>query len=165
MKIALFRISGFLLQLAACLLLLVACVAILYPAVLTAGAVIIVLAMVLMALHPRPESNDSDSKPTLRLRMLAQTGTRWAWRALWVAVIAMVFSFSLMVFLKSVSWVFYINPLDRELEPYRQLFRTHEKSRSNSGAERVGQAERLLQPLDMDLEQTETEQAAPGSDQ
>lgn len=152
MKIVVLRVWGFVLQLGALLLLPVACVPILYPAVLLVSSVIILLAIILMVLYPseridlelkalKKNKQQAVSRPGLRERMRSRAATRWAWRALWLSISSIFISFILMVAIKLISWTFYINPLDRELEPYRQISREHEVSRRNSGADRIGEPE------------------------
>ena len=125
-----------LLQILAILLCLLGLISVLYPIVLLSGSIIAIAAFVLLLTFPytaseadRPQPSDA-TRPKRNFwvyQVRKFKTTRRIFRALLVSVFAMIFSFGYMGVLKLYSWLFYIEPMSRELEPYRKLYREGQK--------------------------------------
>ena len=123
------------LQFVAILLCVIAFVPILYPVVLIAGSLIAILCLALIITFPyislQPDRPSPSAHPrraagkaALRLRRIREfEATRRVFRSLLITLFAMIFSFGYMGVVKLYSWIFYIKPMSRELEPYRKLYR------------------------------------------
>lgn len=136
MKFKILRVISWINFIIVLLLLLVCFIAILYPIVLAAGAVLIIISIFSLLLYPYKDTirnqNDlhkdqlNDSMHWFQQPKRYYTTRRFI-RTIWISLFCMVFSISLMGFLKMHSWYFYLQPLDKELQTYKNIYKERKK--------------------------------------
>ena len=133
MKLTILKIISWINLLFTIALLGLSVVAIIYPAILVFATILILISLTCLLIYPyknahsdliNPES--TNPKKWLKSRLQFKTSRRF-FRTILLAIFAMIFSFSLMVLLKSVSWYFHIQPLDKELQTFRDIYKEHKK--------------------------------------
>ncbi len=120
--------SAFLLQPIAILSLCLAFIPVLYPLVLSLAALTALLAGVVVALYPRAAGEAPDTAARLPGRFTAEFlrahgGTRRAMRSLRLSIYASLLSVGLYHGCRGYDQCFYVDSLERDLEPLRRSFR------------------------------------------
>lgn len=122
------KFTGTVLMILSLLLFVLSFIPILFPVIISAGLVIMAVGFLFYRATPTLPKSRKEILDDLDIADLPHSPVSRAGIAAKISLYAMILNVSLYLILILHSWIFYIQPLSRDLEPFRNIFRENPES-------------------------------------